>query len=377
MPHLLNTIPGQETLDRFNSILGAVKRRKRLRAKGVRLLAALRKKRGLASKVRRGLAKKPQLRSVWARLSAARRKALLAQFIKKNPKLKRKLALALLKKRLEERKAGLVTTPGAPEPTALPAQSPTIIMSNPSPNPVPEGDITPPAEAVEQEMDQAALDKGGEEEQANEEAAEQAEQETAEDATQKAEADAEEMSEETPEEAAEEAEQVTNDAAEATTETAGDLLLGWFGGKRRMRRRHQRQILDAIQKAKPLAGEVENLSGGEIQASHLLGAVGLIAKAKKGDPKAKKGIKALTKLAAKKGPKQKAAKKATAKLKIAHKIMKKTGTAKGTGKKKAQLAKKAPFARKVVVRNTGLSSYSAYQRGMATIPGFARAHYGS
>ena len=123
------------------------------------------------------------------------------------------------------------------------------------------------------------------------------------------------------------------------------------------------------------------MSGGEIQASHILGAVKLIAKAKKGDVKAKKGIKAVTKLAAKKGPKQKAAKKATAKLKIAHKIMKKTGTAKGTGKKKAKvLAKrkvKTPYRQKVTVYNKGLASYSPYQRGMAMIPGFARAHFGT
>jgi hypothetical protein len=104
----------------------------------------------------------------------------------------------------------------------------------------------------------------------------------------------------------------------------------------------------------------------------------LISKAKKGDQKSKKGIKAIVKLAAKKGPKQKKAKKATAKLKIAHKIMKKTGTAKGIGKKKLAIkAKKAPYSNQVVVRSKGLESYSAYQRGMAQIPGFARTYFGT
>jgi hypothetical protein len=130
-----------------------------------------------------------------------------------------------------------------------------------------------------------------------------------------------------------------------------------------------------VNAAKPWAKEVERLSGGDIEAAHLLGAVKLIAKAKKGDVKAKKGIKALAKLAVSKHPKAAKAKKATAKLKIAHAIMKKTGTAKGTSKKKA--GKKTPYTTKVVVRDAGLSSYSPYQRGMAMIPGFARAHFGT
>ena len=162
-------------------------------------------------------------------------------------------------------------------------------------------------------------------------------------------------------------------------------MIGFFNRKPRMHRRHNGHIRRCVNKAKPLAGEVERLSGGEIQASHLLGAVKLIAKAKKGDVKAKKGIKAVTKLAKGKTKMAPKAKKAVAKLKIAHKIMKKTGTAKGvTPKKKAVLAKKAAkkkakqlFTKKVTVYNTGLSSYSPYQRGMAMIPGFARSHFGT
>jgi hypothetical protein len=328
----------------------------------------------------RAAAKKPVLRSIWARLSPARRTAMVAAMIRKNPKLKKKLALALLKKRIEERKEGLVTSPGATNANITPQAAPAIIMNNPADSPVSDKEQETTAEAVQDEQEQGALDEGAEAEAAEEEGAEQATEETAQAMNEKADADAEEMSEETPEEAAEEAEEATDDAAEAVSESAGDLLLGYLKGKGKQRRRHHGHIRRCVNAAKPLAGEVERLSGGEIEATHLLGAVKLIAKAKKGDVKAKKGIKALTKLAASKHPKAGKAKKATAKLMIAHAIMKKTGTAKGTAPKKKALAKKkkaAPFTRKVVVRDAGLNSYSPYQRGMAMIPGFARAHFGT
>lgn len=375
-------------------ILGAARRRKKgLRRKvdprklaRLRMLLALRRKRLAAAKAKaptppappkRAAAKKPVLRSIWARLSPARRKAMVAAMIRKNPKLKRKLALAILKKRIEQRKEGDVTSPGATNANITPAAAPGIIMNNPAESPVSDKEQETTAEAVQDEQEQGALDEGAEAEAAEEEGAEEATEETANAMNAKADADAEEMTEETPEEAAEEAEEATDDAAEAVSESAGDLLLGYLKGQHKRRRRHHGHIRRCVNAAKPLAGEVERLSGGEISAAHLLGAVKLIAKAKKGDVKAKKGIKAVTKLAVKKGPKQKAAKKATAKLKIAHKIMKKTGTAKGTPKKKALAKKKAPFSKKVVVRDAGLSSYSPYQRGMAMIPGFARAHFGT
>lgn len=328
---------------------------------------------------RKPSAKKPLLKAVWGRLTPAKRKLAVAAAIRKNPKLKKKLAVAVLKKRIQERKDGLVTSPGATQVTPVPARGSTSIVKDPASAPIAEEAELSPADAVEEEMQQAPLDEAADAEAANDEASEDATKETAAEMNEEAEAEADEMSEETPEEAAEEVADSTDDAAEAVSESAGNLLGAFIRGKMRMRRRHQAHVNKCVQAARPLAGEVENLSGGEISASHLLGAVKLIAKAKKGDKKAKKGIKAVSRLAKKKGPAQKKAKKAVAKLKIAHKIMKKTGTAKGKGQKKVALAKKrkAPFSKKVVVRNAGLKSYSPYQRGMAMIPGFARSHFGS
>lgn len=377
----LDDMSGEDLLGRVRRKIAAKRKVKKglARLKALALLRAKRKAGKVAPK--RSVAKKPVAKAVWARLSPARRKALMAAAIKKNPKLKKKLVLAMVKKRVNERKQGLVTSPGDVDTTPVPSKSPAVLMPPPAQAAVPEEEAKTDAQAVQEEMDQGALDEGGEAEQANAEAAEDAAEETAAERAENAEADAEEMTEETPEEAAEEAEEAADDAAEAVAESAGDLLLGFFAGKRKLRRRRMDHIRRCVNAAKPLAGEVERLSGGEIQASHLLGAVKLIAKAKKGDVKAKKGIKAVTKIAAKKGKKAKKAKKAVAKLKIAHKIMKKTGTAKGTGKKKAKvLAKrkvKTPYTKPVTVYNQGLQSYNPYQRGMAMIPGFARAHFGT
>ena len=218
-------------------------------------------------------------------------------------------------------------------------------------------------------MDEESTDAATE----NPEDAADAKEEAEETAEADAEADAEEMTEQTPEEAEEEKAENAEDAQEAVSESAGNLLLGFFRGKRKRRRRHHGHIRRCVNAAKPLAGQIDEASNGAIKARHLLGAVGLIAKAKKGSVKAKRGIKAVVKLAAKPGPKQAPAKKATAKLKIAHAIMKKTGTAKGLPAPK----KAAPFTQPVMVRNSGLDSYSSYQRGMAMIPGFARSHFGS
>ncbi len=381
----LDDMSGEELLGRVRRKIAAKRKVKKglARLKALALLKAKRK--GGKATPKRGVAKKPVLKAAWARLNPARRRALMAAAIKKNPKLKAKLAVALVKKRIADRKSGAVTSPGASDTTPVPSVSPTTIMPNPASAPVAEEEAPTNAQVVEDEMNQAPLDNAADAEEANEEAAEDAQQENAAEAAENAEADAEEMSEETPEEAAEEAEEATDDAAEAVAESAGDLLLGFFNGKRKLRRRHLGHVRRCVNAAKPLAGEVERLSGGEIQASHLLGAVKLIAKAKKGDPKAKKGIKAVTKLAASKHPKAPKAKKAVAKLKIAHKIMKKTGTAKGTtpkkakvvAKKKAKARVKTPFTKKVTVFDKGLASYSPYQRGMAMIPGFARAHFGT
>ena len=351
------------------------------RPKGNRLAklrAALAKKKLAAKLKRRPSAKKIVAKKLLARLPPAKRKAVIAKAIAKNPALKKKLALAIVAKRMTERKEGTVTSPGATQEMVRPSNSPAVAVPPPAAAPIPDQEMETPAQAVEDEQNQAALEEEASAETDKEEAGEAATEEAAADMAETAEADAEEMSEETPEEAAEEAEETADDAAETVSESAGDLVLGFMSGVRKKLRRRSRFLHRAVKRAAPLAGEIERLSGGEIKAEHLLGAVKLIAKAKKGDKKAKKGIKAVTKLAAKKGPKQAKAKKATAKLKIAHKIMKKTGTAKGTGKKKLAIkAKKAPYSKKVVVRNTGLESYSAYQRGMAQIPGTARTHFGT
>jgi len=348
--------------------------------KAVRAVKVKAKIRKLVAK--RPSAKKPLMKAAWSRLTPLKKKAVIANAIRKNPALKKKLALAIVKKRIAERKDGLVTSPGAVQRTPVPARASTSIMPDPASAAVPEDEAMSTAEAVQDEMEQGPLDAASEDAANEEEAGEEAAQETAAELNEEAEADAENMSEETPEEAAEEAQEVAEEAAEAVSESAGDLLMGFLKGKRRQLRRHDGHVRDCVQKATPLAGEVERLSGGAIETAHLLGAVKLIAKAKKGDVKAKKGIKAVTKLAAKKGPKQKKAKKAVAKLKIAHTIMKKTGTAKGTTpKKKAvikrKVAKKAAYSKKVTVRSKGLDSYSAYQRGMAQIPGVARTYFGT
>lgn len=337
------------------------------------------------AKVRRLLkrkpqAKKPLMKAAWSRLSPLKKKLVVAKAIRKNPALKKKLAAAVIKRRIEDRKEGFVTSPGATQRTPVPAKASTTIMPDPVSAAIPEDETMTTAEAVQDEMEQAPLDDAAEDAAAEEEGAEAATEETAADLAEEADADAEELADATPEEAAEETEEAADDAAAAVSESAGEGLLGVFlRGKRRMSRRHDNHVENCVRKAAPLAGEIERISGGEIEKGSLLGAVKLIAKAKKGNVKAKKGIKAVTKLAAKKGPTQKKAKKAVAKLKIAHKIMKKTGTAKGKGKKKVALSrkKKAPFSKKVVVRNKGLQSYSAYQRGMAMVPGFARSHFGS
>jgi hypothetical protein len=106
------------------------------------------------------------------------------------------------------------------------------------------------------------------------------------------------------------------------------------------------------------------LTGGAIDKKKILQGVKLLAKAKRGDKTAKKGVKVLAKLAKTSHPKAGKAKKALAQLTVASKVMKKT-------------AKKPPYTKKVRVVTKGLTSYSPYQRGLAMIPGVARAHYGS
>jgi len=383
----------ENDLEGDDSILGRLKKRikkvkaKKLGAKAARLArlkalaAKLKARKGKKGK-KSALAKKPVIKALWSRMTPARRKAAISAVIKKNPKLKKKLAVAMLKKRLEERKEGAFIAPGQTQSTPVPsteASEPPI--SEPSAAPFPTQETPSNAEVVQEEQMEEPLEEAASAKEADAEAVDDAAKDTEEQLAEEAEeADADEMAEPTPEEEKEQEEETAEAATDAATESAGDLLLGYFRGKHKMRRHHRRFEQMAVAKARPLAGEIERACGGAIKAEHILGAVKLIAKAKRGDKKAKKGIKAVSKLAKGKSKVAPKAKKAVAKLKIAHKVMKKTGTAKGIGKKKKLLAKKkarVPYTKPVQVLSSGLKSYSAYQRGMATIPGYARSYYGT
>jgi hypothetical protein len=377
----------------LSGLLGRIKRKfagkrpagsRAARLARLRLLLAARKRKLAAAKGKKPTptpAKNPVMRSIWARLTPQRRQALIAAAVKKNPKLKRKLVIALLKRRMMQRKQGAFINPGAQQASPVPAFASS---PNPAPNParapIEEARETTPAEDAEAETMEAPLSEAAEEETEKEEGGEEAAAETQKDMAEEAAAEADEMTEPTAEEQEEATEEASNDGAEAAAESAGDLLLGYLSGKRKQRRRQHGRERMAVLKARHLAGQIESASGGEIKATHILGAVKLISKAKGGDVKAKKGIKAVVKMSKKPGMKK--AKKAAAKLKIAHQVMKKTGTAKGQPKKRAKLVSKGNkgkllYANKVSVQPAGLTSYSAHQRGLAMIPGFARTYYGS
>ncbi len=373
-----------------NAILGAVKRRLRqkkaarpktsakTRFARMKLLAALRKKKlAAASK-----AKKPIVRKILSRMSPAGKKALIKRAILKNPALKKKLAVAVVKKRLADRQAGKFMAPGQPYKTPVPASpaapNPT---RDPSAAPIPEEDTMSPAEAVQEEQAEAPMEEAAEEAADNEEAAEEATEETTEDLAENAEAEAEDLTEPDAEEVEEQAEEAAEDAAEAA-ETAGDnLILGYALGKRNQRLRMRRGEALAAHRAAPLCRKLESASLGGISAKKTVKGVKVIARAKRGDKKAKVAIKAVAKKAAK-GDKK--AKKAMAQLKISQKVLKKTTPKKKTLAKKPlakktgkTLAKrKVPYTKPVKVENTGLFAHSAHQRGLAMIPGMARTRYG-
>lgn len=370
-----------------NAILGAVKRRLRQkktarrpmgspksRLARMKLLAALRKKKLAASK-----AKKPVVKRILARMNPAAKKALLKRAILKNPALKKKLAVAVVKKRLAQRQAGKFLAPGAPYQTPVPARAAAPNPTrDPSAAPIPEEDTMSPAEAVEEEQAEAPMEEAAEEQADTEEAAEEATEETAEDLAENAEAEAEDLTEPDAEETEEQAEEAAEDAAEAV-ETAGDnLILGYALGKRKQRLRMRRGEALAAHRAAPLCRKLETASLGGISAKKTVKGVKVIARAKRGDKKAKTAIKAVAKKAAKGDPK---AKKAMAQLKISQKVLKKTTPKKKAGKKllakgKTKKARKIPYTKPVKVENTGLFAHSAHQRGLAMIPGMARGRYG-
>jgi hypothetical protein len=356
----------------LGEILGAVQRklrgRKRLGQGGrsARLRAMMARRRG-----KKPSAKKPQNRSVWNRLSPERRKALIAAAVKKSPKMRRKLTIALLKRKLASEAKAKTTT--ATTATTTPAASSATSTSPAASSYSPRGGGSSQSqneESQEQAQEQSQESNQAEESQAEENPGEenQAEEASSEEASSEeapAQDEASEIAEPTAEEQTSEDQASEADLSDAASEASGNLMLGYLLGQRKHRRRRQGHVQECIDKARPVAAGIEEASGGEIEAAHLLGAVGLIAKAKKGDTKAKRGIKAVFS----KAKKSKKADRAAAKLTLAHQIMKKTGTVKsgkggkgkGKGQKTAMSATKNPY----------LYGSSWYQRGLAMIPALA------
>ena len=156
---------GEEILGRLRKKIAAKKRLKKGLTR-LKLLKAIKRKTKKTTP-KRSVAKKPVLKKLWGRLNPAKRKALMAAAIRKNPKLKAKLAVALVKKRMADRKDGTVTSPGQVDQTPVPATSPTTIMRNPASAPVPTQEAPTDAEMVEDEMNQAPLDNAADADQAD------------------------------------------------------------------------------------------------------------------------------------------------------------------------------------------------------------------
>ena len=370
------------------NLLGAIKRRIR-KAKGKRLLdrakrlAAL-KKRLAGRKLKkpraiRALAKKPAAKALISRLPMATKKALIKRAIMKKPALKKKLVLAVLKKKLAQRQAGAFMPPTYRQTTPVPATSPSPPpVPDPASASIPQDEGLTPAQAVEEEMTERPLEEAAEEQAQQEEGAEEAQDEATEEASEEAaEEEAAELSEPDAEEQEEQAEEAAEDEAKASEAAGDNAVLGAFFGNRLQRLRRRNRSNMTMRRCAPLAQKLESVTGGALPAKRTLKAVKVVAKAKGGDKKAKKGIKTLVKKA-KKG--NKPAKKAVAALHVANKMIKKTKPkAKKPGKKLLvkKTARKVPYTKPVPVVSKGLFSYSAHQRGLAMIPGFARKHYGS
>jgi len=364
----------------LGELLGAVKRnlrgRKRLGRWGrsSRMRAMMARKRG-----KKPSAKKPMNKSVWNRLSPEKRKALVAAAVKKNSKLRRKLTIALLRRKLAAKaKAGKTSSTTATTATTTPAAATTSSSPAASSYSSRGGGSSQESQSEESQTEEnqaeesQAEENQGEENQAEEsseenQAEESSEENQGEEASEEKPAgdEASEISEPSAEEQATEDEASEADVSEASSEASGNLLLGYLLGQHKHRRRRQGHVQACIDKARPVAAGIEEASGGAIEAAHLLGAVGLIAKAKKGDTKAKKGIKAIFS----KAKKSKKADRAAAKLTLAHQIMKKTGTVKSGkgGQKPGKMQTTSMSAQK----NPYLYGGSWYQRGLAMIPGLA------
>jgi hypothetical protein len=355
----MNEILGRNGM---NEILGRIKRKIKAKrsAKSSMRLAKLK-----ALLARKRAAKKPgknRPSSFWSRMSASARKSALAKFLKQNPRLKGKIALQILKKRMDLREDGKVTAPGDTQQTYVPAIPPAPPPSpEPASAPIPTENIDSPAQAAEDEGMSEPLDEAANEEVDAEEKGEAMAKEVSDESSEKDEAA--EMTEPTADEAQEQREEMAEDAQEAASQSGGDFTMGVRLGRLKKRLRDRKYEQDAVKRAAPLAGQLHELTGGAIDKKKTLQGVKLLAKAKRGDKTAKKGVKVLSKLAKTSHPKASKAKKAMAQLTVASKVMKRTA--------------KTPYAKKVRVVTKGLSSYSPYQRGLAMIPGSARARYGS
>lgn len=370
----------------MNELLGALRRRIR-KGKGkrtldqIKRLAALKKR--LASRrlkkpaAIRALAKKPAAKALLSRLPLASKKALIKRAIMKKPALKKKLVLAVLKKKLQQRQAGAYVPPDYHQTTPVPAISPSPPpVPDPASASIPQEEGLTPGQAVEQEMEERPLEEAANEEAEQEEGAEEAQTEATEEAAEEsAEDEAADLSEPDAEEQAEQAEEAAEDEAKATEAAGTSEVLGAFFGNRLQRLRRRNRSNMAMRRCAPLAQKLESITGGALPAKRTLKAVKVVAKAKGGDKKAKKGIKTLVKKA-KKG--NQPAKKAVAALHVANKMIKKTKPKKPGKKLLAKKpARKVPYTKPVQVINKGLYAYSAHQRGLAMIPGYARGRYGS
>lgn len=338
-------------------------------------LAKLAKAKAAKAIARRG--KKARLLS---RMPASK-KAAIRSAILKNPKLVRKVQAAQLKKALQRRQAGVVVSPGAVQRTTVPSRA---AAPRPTPEPtqpaIPTEETMSPAEAVEEEAMEQPLEDAAEDSVEQEEGTEEAIEDIAE-----APSEEEELTEPDADDDAEEAEDEAEENVDEATAAAGmDTLRGQLFQRRIARLRRRQRPMRACMRAMPLARKIENATLGGIPTHELLGAVRAVASAKAGNKKAKRAIKTAVRKA-KKGDKK--AKKVVARLKVANKVIKKsrkTSLAK-KGKKpaarkkvksKAKIARKIPYSKPVAVDSKGLFSYSAHQRGLAMIPGEARARYG-
>lgn len=317
--------------------------------------------------------RKRKVRAAVRRLPTQTKVLLIRKIVKRRPDLRKKLQQAVLRKRLKER---MTQPPPArselPVPSVAPSYEPT---QDPSDPPVLEQEARNPAEAVEEEMDEGALEEVAEEESDAETAVEELSDEEAESMA----AEAADLTEPDEDEAEEAAEEEVEDIAEAS-EASGDDLMGYLVGALKRKRRVKSRTRRAVKAAVPTAKKLAKVTKGKIPVKRTLKGCALVAAAKAGDKRAKAAIVAIV-ARAKKGDKK--AQKTVAQLKVCTKVL-----AKGRPKTRVSRPSKPPIRvprpgdamakYRVPIRpiESGLRSYDSHQRGLAMIPGIARARYG-